>query len=132
MIFTKTLNRRFLTLIPIINRPQQLRINSIPRYYFVNVPISSKFYHTPLPKIIDPCLILCQKEPKLEEKMVLLEHVTELIEKDPRLFTNKVRAIMIEELKKWENSRMGRMEKVVTIAWLIKKLNLQNKLSGLY
>lgn len=39
---------------------------------------------------------------------------------------------MIEELKRWENSRMGRMEKVVTIAWLIKKLNLQNKLSSLY
>ena len=46
--------------------------------------------------------------------------------------TPHVQSLIIQQLKHWENSRQGRMEKIVTVAWIIKKLKIRKYLSGLY
>lgn len=38
---------------------------------------------------------------------------------------------MIKELSKWKNGR-GRFQKVATVAWIINKLKLKDKLRGLF
>ena len=62
------------------------RFLQVINYRFVNFPISSKYYHQPMPNHIQPSIKLIKSEQNLNEKCFLLEHLVELIEKDPKLF----------------------------------------------
>lgn len=102
-------------------------------YSFVKLPITSKYYNNQLPSSLDAALILAEKESKLNEKCFLIEHIVELIERDPKLKSSKVDTFLKKELRKWREDNMngtqqstGRFQRIMTIAWIIKKMGYQD------
>ena len=79
-LLSRTVFRNALTNI----RPFQLGVRTVA-YRFVNFPISSKYYHVPMPNRVQPAIQLIKSENNLNEKCFLLEHLVELIQKDPKL-----------------------------------------------
>lgn len=69
-------------------------------------------------------LELIVEEKKLNEKGMLLEHLTNVIVEDPRIILTKDQeSIINKQLNLWKG-RKGRLEKVATISWVISKLKL--------
>ena len=65
----------FRTVLPFSSVPLLNRM----KYHFVNIQIDSKYYHDPLPTKINELLDLIEHENKLNEKSMLLEHLTDLV-----------------------------------------------------
>ena len=79
------------------------------RYMFVNLPIDSKYYHQQLPQKLKPALKLMVGEKKLNEKCYLLEHVGEILEKNPDLILqDEDKKILDQEISLWKGSKKGR------------------------
>jgi hypothetical protein len=62
----------------------QALLIKISFYNFVNIPISSKYYHAVFPTEIDLCMKLAREEKILNEKILILQHIVEVIIKDPK------------------------------------------------
>lgn len=86
----------------LVNRRSQsmLRTMWVPvvKFGFVNWPITSKYYHTPLPNQIEPVKVLAQQEKKLNEKCLLLQHITELVLDNPKLYSHSLADWMAKQL----------------------------------
>lgn len=107
-----------------------LPFSSVPliksmKYHFVNIQIDSKYYHDPLPTKINEVLDLIEHENKLNEKSMLLEHLTDIVYENKTIILSHAQKIrIIKQLQLWKGKR-GRNDKIATVAWVIKKLHLQ-------
>ncbi len=60
-----------------------------------------------------------------------MEHIVELIEKNPKLLCSNVKQFMMKELIKWKSER-GRLQRVASIALIIHKIKLKDSMGDLY
>jgi hypothetical protein len=93
-------------------------------YYFVNIPISSNYYHSVLPTEIEACMKLAERENVLNEKIFLLQHIAEIAVSDPKFIRYDLDKFMIKQLSLWLNGK-GRFQRVASVAWIIHHLNLK-------
>ena len=67
---------------------------------------------------------MIEKENKLNEKTVLLEHLTDIVtENRSIILSHEQKDKIIKQLRLWKGKK-SRSNKVATVAWVIQKLNL--------
>jgi hypothetical protein len=105
-----------------------LSLSHKQQHSFVNVMVDSKYYHAQLPPKVNDVIEALEREPKLNEKTVLLEHLTDLVTDNRTIILClNQRHRIVKQLRLW-TGRKGRFDKVATVAWVIQRLGLQKEL----